>query len=215
MRLFVDLNQAPRIRSNAGFGAMPYCVLYASCCSDPSGESMSRIRVREPLLHRISLSGPSGAADSPSGGCTAPACSAWSSSPRADLPVDLVRQVWGFSHGASQIGEGGRLAVLLPRVVEDYLRCRYTWNRHAHGLRLAILDGEIKCAEDFDEDRHHPPQTARRPRHDARVVSIQHPPNSTTHTFQCAVLGPIFDGCSFRRIRSASMSASVLNLSIA
>ena len=31
----------------------------------------------------------------------------------------------------------------------------------------------------------HPPQPALRSRHDARVVSIQHPPNSTLHTFQC------------------------------
>ena len=39
--------------------------------------------------------------------------------PHADPPVDLVRQVWGFSDGASQIGEIGYLAVLLPRGVED------------------------------------------------------------------------------------------------
>ena len=38
---------------------------------------------------------------------------------RADPPVDLVRQVWGFSDGTSQIDEGGCLAVLLP-----IIRCR-------------------------------------------------------------------------------------------
>ena len=34
--------------------------------------------------------------------------------PRADPSVDLVSQVWGFSHSASQIGEGGCLAHSCP-----------------------------------------------------------------------------------------------------
>ena len=58
--------------------------------------------------------------------------------PRADPPVNLVLQVWGFSHGASRIGKRSCLAVLLPRGIEDYLRCRCKRNRHAHGLRLAV-----------------------------------------------------------------------------
>ena len=58
--------------------------------------------------------------------------------PRMDPPVDLGRQVWGFSNGASRIGEGGCLAVLLPRGVEGYLRCRCTRNRYAHDLRLYL-----------------------------------------------------------------------------
>ena len=58
------------------------------------------------------------------------------------------------------------------------------WLAGARGL-LALKDGQTKCTQDFDENRHHPLQPARRPRHDARVVSVQHPPNSTLHTFQC------------------------------
>ena len=57
--------------------------------------------------------------------------------PRPDPTVDLVRQVWGFGDGASQIDEGDCLAVLLPRGLEGYLCCRCTRNRHAPGLRLA------------------------------------------------------------------------------
>ena len=73
----------------------------------------------------------------------------------------------------------------MPRSVEDYLRCRRTRNRHAHGFRLSPRDGQTKCAEDLDENRLHPFQPARRPRHDACVVSIQHPPNTMQRTFQC------------------------------
>ena len=100
---------------------------------------MTRIRIGEPLLPRMSSSGPSGAADLPSGGRTASACSAPEAHPpRADPPVDLVRKVWGFSDGASQKGEGSCLAALLPRGVIDYLRCRCPRNRHAYGLGLAL-----------------------------------------------------------------------------
>ena len=105
--------------------------------------------------------------------------------PGTDPPVKFGRQVWRFNDGASQVGEGGCLAALLPSGVEDYLRYRRTYNRHAHGLHLALRDGQTKCAEDFDEDRHHPLQPARRPRQDTRVISLQHPPNSTPRTFQC------------------------------
>ena len=55
------------------------------------------------------------------------------------------------------MGKGCRLAVLLLRGVEDYLRCPCMWNQHAHGLRLALCDDQTKRAGGFDEDRLHPP----------------------------------------------------------
>ena len=51
-----------------GFEAASYDALYRAWCSGPSWGSMSRIRIREPLLPRTSLSRPSEAADFPSGG---------------------------------------------------------------------------------------------------------------------------------------------------
>ena len=63
--------------------------------------------------------------------------------PRTYQPVDLVRQVWGFSDDASQTGEGGRdcLAVLWPREVQNYLRCcRCTRNRYTRGFRLLLFE---------------------------------------------------------------------------
>ena len=105
--------------------------------------------------------------------------------PRANPPFDLVQQGWGFSDGASQIDKRGSLVVLFSRAVEDYPRCRCTRNRPAHDLRLARGNDKTKCTEDFDGDHYQPLQPARRPRQNARVVSIQHPPNSTLHSFQC------------------------------
>ena len=59
-----------------GFKAKSCGVLYGAWRSGPSGGSMSRIRRREPLLRRTSPSGLQGKTGLPSGGRTAPACSA-------------------------------------------------------------------------------------------------------------------------------------------
>ena len=116
---------------------------------------------------------------------------------------------------------GGRfLAILLPRGVEDYrvsalpvdAESACTWSQSC-----SLRDGQTKCAEDFDRDRDHPLQPARRSRHHAHVVSIQHPPNSTPHTFECRFRsGPTLNGCCCccRGARSASMFASSLNITI-
>ena len=61
-------------------------------------------------------------------------------SSRTAPPVDLVRQVWGLSDGASQIGEGGYLAMLLPRDVEAYLYCWCTSNRHVHVVSVLLSE---------------------------------------------------------------------------
>ena len=103
--------------------------------------------------------------------------------PRTYPLINLGRQVWCFSDGASQIDEGSCLTVvLLPRSVKDHLLCRRTQNRHAHDIRLALRVGQTKYAEEFNLDHHHPLQPAQRPRHNVRVVS--------------AVSGPTLDGCS-------------------
>ena len=74
-----------------GFEATSYGVLYGAWCSGPSGRSMSRIRIREPLQPRTLPSGPSEAADLPSGGRRVAACIALGAHPpRAGPPVDLV-----------------------------------------------------------------------------------------------------------------------------
>ena len=75
---------------------------------------MSRIRIEEPLIPRTSQFGLSGAADLPPGGGTPEA-----RPPCTDPAVNPGRQVWSFSDGASQVGEGGCLAALLPRGVEE------------------------------------------------------------------------------------------------
>ena len=69
-----------------------------------------------------------------------------------------------------------------------------------------------KCAEDFDEDRHHPPspRVDRDTMHASSAYSI---PQIARRTHSSAVSGPTFDGCSCRWTRSASMPASLLNLS--
>ena len=60
--------------------------------------------------------------------------------PRADPPVDLVRQVRPFSHCTSQVGEGGCLAVLLSRGVEDYLRCRCARGIGMHMVSVVLSE---------------------------------------------------------------------------
>ena len=99
--------------------------------------------------------------------------------PGTDSPVNLGRQVWCFSDGASQIGERGYLALPVPRGVEDYLRFRCTRNGHAHGIRLALRDGQTRCIKDFNGDHHHPLQPGWRPRHDC--TSRQHKVHPKSH----------------------------------
>ena len=129
-----------------GSEAKTCVVLCGACCNDPvlslSMAHICRARaIGKPLLLRISPSGPLLLQVQHT--CLRavvqlPRVTPEPHPPCTDPPVDLVRQVWGFSHGASQIGEGGCLTILLPRGVEDYLRCRCTRNGHAHGLSLAL-----------------------------------------------------------------------------
>ena len=105
--------------------------------------------------------------------------------PRADPPVDLVRQVRGFSDGTSQIG--GREVVwryCCPVVLKSICVAG------ARGLGMymvAVMVSEMarpNALKTSTKTAIIPPAPARRPRHDVRVVSMRHPPNSTPHTFQ-------------------------------
>ena len=65
---------------------------------------MSRIRIRESLLPRNSPSGPSGVQQTYLRAVAQlPHLAPEAHPPRADLPINLGRKVWGFSDGASQI----------------------------------------------------------------------------------------------------------------
>ena len=73
-----------------GLEATSYGVSDGAWCSGPSGGSMSRIRIREPLLARTSPSGPSEAADLLRVVLQFPLVALEAHPPRADPPVDLV-----------------------------------------------------------------------------------------------------------------------------
>ena len=103
--------------------------------------SMTRIRIGEPPLLRISPSGPSGTADLPLGGpCSSPRVTpeAHPSQPRTDPPISLGRQVLGFSDDTSQIGEGGWLsgATVAPwlwKIPKHLKTCEPSEHPHGEG----------------------------------------------------------------------------------
>ena len=134
--------------------------------------------------------------------------------PRTDPPVDLVRQVWGFRDGASQIVERGCLSILLPCGVEVYLRswcreigmhgspsCSLGWSGQMRP-RLATKTAIIRSNPRGDRDT-------------MLASSAYNTPQIARHTHSSAVPGPAWDGCSCRWVRSASMSASSQNRSSA
>ena len=116
----------------------PACdISYKACCRWP----LEGVHITHPYSRRASTTldftiRPSGAADVSFGNRTALGRAARSSSTLHGPARRYVQKVGGYRYGTSQIGEGGCLVVLLLHGVEDYLFCRHTGNRHAHGPRL-------------------------------------------------------------------------------
>ena len=55
-------------------------------------------------------------------------------------PANLSRKVCGSSDDAPQVREGVCLAVVLPRCVEDYLRCRRTRKISMHIVSVLLVE---------------------------------------------------------------------------
>ena len=94
------------------------------CIAEPLGK---------PLLPRISPSGPSDAADLPSGGRTVSTCNTWNPSTPQESAGQSRSTALGFQGRCPQKCKRDGLSVGLPQSVEDYLRCGCTLNRHVHG----------------------------------------------------------------------------------
>ena len=86
------------------------------------------------------------------------------------------------------------MSVLLPRGVEDHLRCRCTRDRHAHGLRLALKPNVPKDSTKTAIIRPSP-RGDRDTMHASSAYSI---PQIARDTHSSAVSGPIVDGFSCR-----------------
>ena len=176
---------------------------------------MSRIRLAESLLPRISPPGPVLLQVQHS--CLRavvqlPRVTPEAHPPRTDPPTNLGRQVWGFSNGAFKIGEIGCLAVPLPRGVKTACVA----GARGIGMQIvSVLLSEMvrpnapKSSTNTATIRSNP-RSDRDTMHASSAYSILH---IARRAHSSAVSGPTsMDDCGDGKEISATMSASSLNL---